>query len=248
MKSRTTKKRIESLHANQGAAMVMVLIVSAVVMVFCLSLLLVTYSLFAQSAKQISRMQCKMLAQSMTEMLEQDFSKKDSDLNRYLKKQIEDGTWIAGGEQEEENKEDSSSFVSGVENLLLDLDTQDSIGDYHVTVDLSYRLNVASDDDGSEDEEEEKDDQDTQGSLDAQDTQDTQNTQGTQKTDSSVALENGQSAKQAGSKETKADNETQTGNGTYAIRAVICCMRGDGSSLDAQSYSIEMEYPAVSFE
>ena len=73
IQKRKFQKKQNILRNNQsGVAMIMVLIVGAVILVFCLSLLLVTYSLFAQTSRQTTRLQCKMMAQSFSESLKEE--------------------------------------------------------------------------------------------------------------------------------------------------------------------------------
>lgn len=134
------KKKSKALD-NKGAAMLMVLIVSAVVLVFCLSLLLLTYSLFAQTSRQTTRVQCKLLAQSCEETLKAELQNPSSELSLYLKQQIQSENWIEEG------------------RLPLHLDTQGGTGDYRVSISLTYSVNIA-DDDGGDDGGDDNDDQD----------------------------------------------------------------------------------------
>ncbi len=69
---------------NSGVAMIVAMIVGVVVMVFCLSLLLVTYTFYAQTIKTTTNEQCKMLAQSFSETLGEDLKNPDSDICQYL--------------------------------------------------------------------------------------------------------------------------------------------------------------------
>ena len=86
---------------NSGSAMVMTLIVGMVVMAFCLSLLLVAFTLFSQMNHNTIQFQCKTLAQSYLESLKTDFCNPDSDLIKYLSSKMEapeEGNEILGAQ------------------------------------------------------------------------------------------------------------------------------------------------------
>lgn len=203
-------------NSNAGVAMVTVLIVSAVVMVFCLSLLLVTYTLFAQTSRQVTQLQCKLLAQSMSETLGEELKDPDSELTKYLGQQIEDGYWIS--QNAPDTEEEKSPAANAVTELLLDLDDGDALGEYQISVTLTYSLNLADDDGSSEGDEKDDQDQDPSG----------------QEGGLPAGNPNGEG------------KQSEAGNGSYAVKASICCTRGDKKDRDAQSYTIEAEYPAVS--
>ena len=203
-------------NSNAGVAMVTVLIVSAIVMVFCLSLLLVTYTLFAQTSRQVAQLQCKLLAQSMFETLGEELENPDSELTKYLGDQIKDGYWISQNAPAAEAENPAAE--DAIEELLLDLDDGEALGEYQISVTLTYSLNLADDDGSSEGDE--KDDQDPDSS--------------------------GQEGELPEGNPNEEGKQTEAGNGSYAVKASICCMRGDGKDRDAQSYTVEAEYPAVS--
>ena len=237
-------------YANAGVAMVMVMIVSAVVMVFCLTLLLVTYTLFSQNVRQMSSLQCKLLAQSVAESLAQEFENPDSELSKYLSAQIQNNTWVAQNVSAEAGAQgnEESAGENAVSELELLLDAGGKTDDYRVSVTLTYSLNVA-DDDGKDDGDDEDDqDQELSGGGGAGDNGGAKQTQG-QSQSLSQETESGEPNSGEASGEGNA-NETGNGagNGSYAIEAVICCMRGDGTDRDTQSYTIETEYPAVTLQ
>ncbi|MDO5127091.1 MAG: hypothetical protein Q4D54_05005 [Eubacteriales bacterium] len=60
---------------NKGSAMLIAIIVSVVVVAFCLSLLLVCYSLYASAVRKVTSRQCKELAKSLSIELEQELTK-----------------------------------------------------------------------------------------------------------------------------------------------------------------------------
>lgn len=147
------KKRIKQIDEdNSGVAMIFAIIVGVVVMVFCLSLLLVTYTLYAQTSRQTTQMQCKMFAQSFADILETEITDENSDLNQYLANAIDSGMWIS--EEEAAMATDMSGKLS---SLTLDM-SQGQLENYKIVVTLSYSSNESDDD--SEPGTSEDDDQD----------------------------------------------------------------------------------------
>lgn len=212
---------------DSGVAMIVVLIVGAVVMVFCLSLLLVTYTLFAQTSRQTTQLQCKLLAQSCSEMLGEEFKNPDSELSGYLSEQIENGSWIS--EDMMKGMEEGSLSPGTVSELTLNLGDEGALGDYNLTVTLTYSLNIAEDDgSGEEDEDDDQDNNLTDGTG-----------------EESGVPETNPGGSQAGGTGSE-PGTAEAGNVTYSIKAFIRCMRGDGTDRDVQFYTIETIYPAVS--
>ena len=193
---------------NAGVAMVVVLIVGAVVMVFCLSLLLAAYTLFSQTNRQVTQEQCKILTQSTAEMLSAELKNPDSALSGYLGTQIQSGKWIS--EEIANTAEPGDIDADAVSKLVMTLEDGGESGDYHVAVTFSYSLNLPEDDGGDDDDDD--DDQDDTGNG------------GT-----SGGAESG-------------------GNGSYTIRAVIRCTRGDGTGRDVQFYELETVFSSVSLK
>lgn len=193
---------------NAGVAMVVVLIVGAVVMVFCLSLLLAAYTLFSQTNRQVTQEQCKILTQSTAEMLSAELKNPDSALSGYLGTQIQSGKWIS--EEIANTAEPGDIDADAVSKLVMTLEDGGESGDYHVAVTFSYSLNLPEDDGGDDDDDD--DDQDDTGNG------------GT-----SGGAESG-------------------GNGSYTIRAVIRCTRGDGTGRDVQYYELETVFSSVSLK
>ena len=193
---------------NAGVAMVVVLIVGAVVMVFCLSLLLAAYTLFSQTNRQVTQEQCKILTQSTAEMLSAELKNPDAALSGYLGTQIQSGKWIS--EEIANTAEPGDIDADAVSKLVMTLEDGGESGDYHVAVTFSYSLNLPEDDGGDDDDDD--DDQDDTGNG------------GT-----SGGAESG-------------------GNGSYTIRAVIRCTRGDGTGRDVQYYELETVFSSVSLK
>lgn len=140
------KKAWKQCNNNDGVAMVVALVVGVVIMVFCLSMLLVTYTLFAQTSRQTTQLQCKLLAQSYSEALDKEFKKKteDSELQKYLGEMIKDGTWISADDDVEEIPPGSFREVS------MEIDQSDSnvaVG-YSIVTTFSYESNESEDDEG----------------------------------------------------------------------------------------------------
>ncbi|MGN0151750.1 MAG: hypothetical protein ACI39Q_04685 [Wujia sp.] len=209
---------------NSGVAMIVVLVIGVIVLAFCLSLLLVTYTLFSQSSRQVTRLQCKMLAQSASETLGSELEDADSALIAYLKKQIDAGYWVSEGQVNDADDETSGS--DAVTELVLNLDDDNATGAYNLTATLTYTLNVTDDEGGDEGSDEDDQDDDTKG--------------GTTGNEGNKGNANEPS-------DTPADIPDNTaGNGSYSIKAVIKCMRGDGTDRDVQYYVVETTYPSVS--
>lgn len=230
------------LRNNQsGVAMLMVLIVGAVILVFCLSLLLVTYSLFAQTARQTTRLQCKLMAQSFSESFQEELSDSSSELSVYLGKQISEGNWKSSMDGMDEEEPDDEENPDAVSEIVLNLDDASTMSDYHLRVVLTYSLNAADEEgDGGDDE----DDQDN--SLSGNDV-DSGNQQNGKQNNQQNSQQNNQ---QNSGNQNEAGEGTNSENAvaTYTVDAVISCMRGDGSDRDSQYYVLETSYPAVSFK
>lgn len=231
------------LRNNQsGVAMLMVLIVGAVILVFCLSLLLVTYSLFAQNARQTTRLQCKLMAQSFSESFQEELSDSSSELSVYLGKQISEGNWKSSMDGMDEEEPDDEENPDAVSEIVLNLDEASTMSDYHLRVALTYSLNAADDEEGDGGDDE--DDQDH--SLSGNDV-DSGNQQNGKQNNQQNSQQNNQ---QNSGNQNEAGEGTNSENAvaTYTVDAVITCMRGDGSDRDSQYYVLETSYPAVSFK
>ncbi|MDD6658315.1 MAG: hypothetical protein PUE95_13655 [Lachnospiraceae bacterium] len=235
IQKRKFQKKQNILRNNQsGVAMIMVLIVGAVILVFCLSLLLVTYSLFAQTSRQTTRLQCKMMAQSFSESLKEELSDSSSDLAVYLGKQIRDGNWKSSmGGMDEEEPEDAEN-PDAVSELVLNLDDSSALSDYHLSVTLTYSLNAADDEEsGGGDDEDDQDD-----TLSGNDADSGNQQNGKQNNQQNKGTQN----------ESREGTDSENVVATYTVNALITCMRGDGNDRDTQYYVLETSYPAVSFK
>lgn len=215
---------------NAGVAMVVVLIVGAVVMVFCLSLLLAAYTLFSQTNRQVTQEQCKILTQSTAEMLSAELKNPDSALSGYLGTQIQSGKWIS--EETAKTAEPGDIDADAVSKLVMTLEDGGESGDYHVAVTFSYSLNLPEDDGGDDDDDD--DDQDDTGNGGT--------SGGAESGGTSGGTESGGTA---GGTES---GGTSGGNGSYTIRAVIRCTRGDGTGRDVQYYELETVFSSVSLK
>lgn len=218
MKAHNCMKSKRKQLNNSGVAMIFAVIVGVVVMVFCLSLLLVTYTLYAQSSRQTTRTQCKLFAQSFQESFGQELNDENSSLNQYLADCINDGEWIS---EEEAMATPSSELGSKVSELKLDM-SQAVVPNYKLTVTLSYGINES--DDEEETTEDEKDDQDEEL---------------TPGTPGEVVPDNP-------SGDLPGEAPGTPGNGSYTVHAKIECVRDGFDTSDVQSYTIETEYPTVS--
>lgn len=153
------KKRLKEIqNDNSGVAMVFAMIVGVVVMVFCLSLILVTYTLFAQINRQTVQLQNKMLAQSLSEALGGELSDEDSELIQYLTAEIASGKWISQemAKAYEETEIPKDAFT----DLTLDME-QDTVQGYTVEVTFTYNTNDSGDDPGDLDDDDDDDQDET---------------------------------------------------------------------------------------
>ncbi|MBO4951490.1 MAG: hypothetical protein J6C99_01100 [Lachnospiraceae bacterium] len=104
------KQKMEQLHKRnqQGSAMIVAIIVSMVVVCFCLSLLLVSYALFQSSVRRVTQSQCQELAKTISIELEKElttpayknYAQEITDLNsgnnrfwHYIRYNICQGSW-----------------------------------------------------------------------------------------------------------------------------------------------------------
>lgn len=128
---------------NRGIAMITALVVGVVVLMFCLSMLVICYSLYAETNRKSGQIQCKEMAQSVAVELKDTF-KKDCELTQFLKDQIRSGSWEAS--------EDSDSFDYNY-NMTLQLSGDGDVSDIckfnTVLVELCY---VEDSDSGSSDD------------------------------------------------------------------------------------------------
>lgn len=139
------KRAYKLADNNQGVALVVVMIIGAVVMAFCLSMLLVAYTFFAQTSRQTTQLRCRILAQSYSEVLGEEFNKKseDSELLQYLGENIREKKWIAV------DSEADSDMTGTTEELVLAVDQSTSniaVG-YTITTTFTYEDSDDADDD-----------------------------------------------------------------------------------------------------
>lgn len=136
------KRAYKLADNNQGVAMVVVMVISAVIMAFCLSMLLVSYTLFAQTSRKTTQLRCKLLAQSYSDVLNEEFKKEtsDSELQKYLCEQILAKKWIAKGSE-------ADSGLSGtIEKLELVVDQNESNVAYGYTISTTFSYEDEEDD------------------------------------------------------------------------------------------------------
>ena len=87
MNNKSRKKGI-LIGNNQGSAMITALVVGVVVAGFCLSTLLVTYTLYAQTSRQTWQLRCRSIAQSFADNIELEFDDKESELYQDIVSQL----------------------------------------------------------------------------------------------------------------------------------------------------------------
>lgn len=221
---------------NSGSAMVMTLIVGMVVMAFCLSLLLVAFTLFSQMNHNTIQFQCKTLAQSYLESLKTDFCNPDSDLIKYLSSKMEapeegNEIWIAQNLPESELEELKQNGLKPYKDLYLQVDASG----YTMDICMTYERTQAT---AEEDSENESDDEIEEVNSNSN-TNSNANTNSNTNTDSNTNT-----------------NEPQTNGGTASqvpvhsssgiayeriIHVKLTCVRGtDTSSND--NYTMEADY------
>ncbi len=126
---------------NRGVATLFSLIVATIIMGFCLSLLMVSYTLFSQTNRQISEQQCKMMAQSFGEQLKNELQDPSSGLVQYMQQSIESGKWKSVTERGD---------MGSVDYTKLYIKGSPENTDYIMEVTFTYVSNVGG---GAENEE-----------------------------------------------------------------------------------------------
>lgn len=213
---------MKRIKQNSGAAMVVALIVGAVILVFCLSLLLVSYTLFTQTNRQITQEQCRILTQSTMETLGKELKNPDSELALYLGEQIKSGKWMS---ESDSNAADPDAIESDVvSELSMTVDSNDQTGDYHIQVTFTYEYNLPDDDDDE-----------GGGGKDDQDDQD-------------LGSESGKSQQTQTNNSSTSEPGQPAGNGSYTVWATVKCMRGSESDRDVQFYEMKSEFAAVTLK
>jgi len=82
-------KKIKSLLSdNKGSAMITALVVGVVISGFCLVTLLVSYTLYVQTARQNWQLQCRNLAQTFAENINAELTDTNSDLHKDIKAEV----------------------------------------------------------------------------------------------------------------------------------------------------------------
>ena len=125
MKAEIMAKRLNRFKLNnEGVALIYALMAGTVAMVFCLMLLMISYSLYAQVSANNSDMQLKLAAETFAEALHDDLEytgEERSSMTKYLAKEINNA--IVGG-----NKED-------IELIVYD---PDEMGNYCIYLLIQY--------------------------------------------------------------------------------------------------------------
>lgn len=122
--NKTAKKNIRKMLANnKGSAMITALVVGIIVFAFCLSMLLVAYTLFAQANRNQVQLGCKTVAWSTSEELKAEMNDPGSELSSFLiNKLAEFDAAEAGGSNPVDRK------------VELTLDAGSALGGYDVIV------------------------------------------------------------------------------------------------------------------
>ncbi len=136
---------------NRGSAMITAIVVGVVMIVFALAMLLVTYSLYAQSAKRTGQIQCRYLAEEIADELSSELSDNESELYKVLSAHVykirpgdslHTGTWKAVG----------VNATEASETLEYDLKTgsDETLKEYEIGVVFSYIQGADDTDDTDE--------------------------------------------------------------------------------------------------
>lgn len=135
---RREKGSIGKLNKDQGSAMIVALVVSVVIMVLCLSLIMITYTLFTQTSRRSGQAQCKEIAQSFAESIEKEVEDPDSLFVRYLNERIQttipERYWCPIDSSEETDPKYSEDAIS-----QLDLSITEIEG-YTIYVSMTYEM------------------------------------------------------------------------------------------------------------
>lgn len=126
------------LKDNRGVAMIYSLVIGIVVAIFAVMLLLVTYSLYAQSSRQVGQTQCRIMADSFIESLTSELVDEDSDLHEYVCKRYRgeiEPQWIS---------------CSDDAAAILELNYQPNDINYEIRIRMSYDAVENSGDDGDD--------------------------------------------------------------------------------------------------
>lgn len=127
---------------NRGSAMITAIVAGVVMAAFAMSLILVCYTFYAQSANRTIRIQCGYLAQDMCDEITRELSNNKSDMFAQLNQQVyrvkadgsTSGVWAPKGNNKSEY----------FDTLEYELDTKGvdaGLNGYKIYVDFSYVLN-----------------------------------------------------------------------------------------------------------
>lgn len=129
---------------NHGSAMISAIVAGVVMSAFAMSLILVSYTLYAQMNNRTTQIQCEYLAKEVCEEISDELSNKKSDMFLKLNKQvyrvspegIPSGVWAPKGN----NK---SEYFDTLEYELDTKNTDNGLNGYKIYVDFTYVLNDA---------------------------------------------------------------------------------------------------------
>lgn len=213
---KTGQKKFEK--DNRGAALLYSLIVGTVILAFCLSMLFVCYTLFAQTSRRTKSLQSKILAQSYMDSLKEEFKKDvaDSPLQEELANRIKDGKWVAANSESVPDGSDTEIVMS------LDTNTLEANSNFMIMTTFSFEANVSGDDSLSlkpidqDDQDEEEDD---------------------------AGAADGETGGAGGAGGGAGDgSEDPDPSGSYLVNASVKCTNGAGGGMDEQSYTIDCQF------
>jgi len=138
--------RIKLKEDNRGSAMITAIVVGVVMMAFALSLLAITYTLYAQTARRTVQIQCRYLAESVGDDLKSEIEDKESHLYKVLASHvykvragstIHTGTWKAQGV--------NATEASETMEYKLDTKGDEDLKDYEISVSFRYVQGLTDD-------------------------------------------------------------------------------------------------------
>lgn len=132
---------------NRGSAMLTAIVAGVVMSAFALSLIMVSYTLYAQTAKRTAMIQCNYLAEEVCSEIADELINKKSDMYERLNEQIyrtrpdgsASGIWAPRGNN-------TSVYFDTLEYEIDTKSADEGLKGYRVLVDFSYILRDAGTD------------------------------------------------------------------------------------------------------
>lgn len=142
--SKKNSCRNKILSNNKGSAMITALVVGIVIFGFCLSMLLVAYTLFAQTSRSQVQLGCKNVAQSTAEEIGHELESPESELSKFLLEQYANFK----AEEDEKNAGNIGDPIKIDKKIKMSMSSSDSSLDRYdvfVTFNLESKSKVETD-------------------------------------------------------------------------------------------------------